>query len=67
MAYLVKATDGDLYAHTWSFQLTVFVVYLVPAVALFVALVALELLVSSWFAGRRTKTHDNHALVSKEP
>jgi hypothetical protein len=66
-AYLAKPTDGDLYAHTWSFQAMVFVVYLVPAVALFVALIALELLVLSWFPGRRTNKHDNQPLVSKEP
>jgi hypothetical protein len=52
--YLANPPDGDVYAHTWSYQaLAFFITYGAWAVLLLVVLIALELTVWSWFTSRR--------------
>jgi uncharacterized membrane protein len=51
-AYLGHPTDGDVYAHDWSFQAVVFSLYAVP---LFLIIMAV-LLGLDWFALRLIKT-----------
>ena len=46
--YLAHPTDGDLYAHTWSFQAIVFLIFTLPNIAVGVA----ALFVSEWFIVR---------------
>ena len=48
-AYLAHPTDGDLYAHDWSFQAIVFAVYAVPLFLVITGvLIGLECLVWRW-------------------
>ena len=48
-AYLANPTDGDLYAHTWSFQAIAFLIFTLPKIV--VAVIAL--LGIEWFIARR--------------
>jgi hypothetical protein len=47
--YLAHPPDGDLYAHTWSFQAIVFLIFTLPKIAVgVIALLGME-----WFIARR--------------
>jgi len=46
--YLAHPPDGDLYAHTWSFQAIVFLVFTLPKILVGVA----ALLGVEWFIAR---------------
>jgi hypothetical protein len=60
VANLANPSDGDLYAHSWSFQIMVFlVVYLPTTSILFAALLALEFLIVSWFTEPRGRNPFN--------
>ncbi len=52
--YLAHPTDGDLYAHTWSFQAIVFLVFRLPIILLaFGAWLGLERLAARLLSHRR--------------
>ena len=53
-AYLAHPTDGDLYAHDWSFQAVVFSLYAVPR---FLIIMAVFLGVD-WFTLRLIKSDE---------
>jgi hypothetical protein len=49
LEYLAHPPDGDLYAHTWSFQAIVFLIFTLPKIiAGVIALLGVE-----WFLGSR--------------
>ena len=52
--YLAHPTDGDLYAHSWSFQAIVFLVFTLPKIVVgVIALLGLEWLIARSISKRR--------------
>jgi hypothetical protein len=52
--YLAVPTDGDLYAHTWSYQaLTFFMTYGAVAMLAVLLLICLEFIALNWLTWRR--------------
>ena len=62
-AYLAAPSDGDLYAHTWSFQaLNVCVFYLPPCIAALTMLLLIErVALRRW--GKKQIDHETQSLA----